>query len=144
MSTITSANSVLMLGINKLFNIPIQMQGFATDDAFAVDDVDMAETMIGVDGKLSGGWVPAVKSMEISLQADSASNDFFDAWIAAESVAREKYTANGSILLQGTGRLYVLTNGFLKKGSVIPAAKKVLQPRKFTIEFESIAGAPIA
>lgn len=143
MSTITSANSVLMLGINRLFNIPIQIQGFAADDAFAVDDVDMAETMMGVDGKLSGGWIPAVKSLEITLQADSASNDFFDAWIAAETVAREKYTANGSILLQGTGRLYVLTNGYLKKGSILPPAKKVLQPRKFTLEFESIVGAPV-
>lgn len=143
MSTITSANSVLMLGINRLFNIPIQIQGFAADDAFTLEDVDMAETMIGVDGKLSGGWIPVVKSLEITLQADSASNDFFDAWIAAESTAREKYTANGSILLQGTGKLYVLTNGFLKKGNLMPPAKKVLQPRKFTIEFEGIAGAPV-
>lgn len=143
MSTITSANSVLMLGINRLFNIPIQIQGFATDDAFTLEDVDMAETMMGVDGKLSGGWIPVVKSLEITLQADSASNDFFDAWIAAESTAREKYTANGSILLQGTGKLYVLTNGFLKKGNLMPPAKKVLQPRKFTIEFEGIAGAPV-
>jgi hypothetical protein len=143
MSTITSANSVLMLGINKLFNIPIQIQGFSADDAFLIDDIDMAETMMGVDGKLSGGWIPVAKSMEISLQADSASNDFFDAWVAAESISREKYKANGSILLQGTGKLYVLTGGFLKKGSVMPAAKKVLQPRKFTIEFETISSAPV-
>lgn len=143
MATITSANSVLMLGISNLFNIPIQIQGFAADDAFTLEDVDMAETMMGVDGKLSGGWIPVVKSLEITLQADSASNDFFDAWIAAETVAREKYKSNGSILLQGTGRLYVLTNGFLKKGNLMPPAKKVLQPRKFTIEFEGIAGAPV-
>ncbi|MDG7050807.1 MAG: hypothetical protein JRZ94_06360, partial [Nitrososphaerota archaeon] len=128
---------------NKLFNIPIQIQGFAADDAFTIEDIDMAETMMGVDGKLSGGWIPVPKSLEITLQADSASNDFFDAWVAAESVAKEKYTANGSILLQGTGRLYVLTTGFLKKGNVMPPAKKVLQPRKFTIEFQSITGAPV-
>ena len=143
MATITSANSVLMLGVSKLFNIPVQIQGFATDDAFAIEDIDMAETMMGVDGKFSAGWIPVPKSMEITLQADSASNDFFDALIAAESVTREKYQLNGSILLQGTGKLYALTNGYLKKGSVMPPAKKVLQPRKFTIEFKSISSAPV-
>lgn len=143
MSTITSANSILMLGIANLFNIPVQIEGFAADDAFAIDDVDMAETMMGVDGKLSAGWVPAIKSLEITLQADSASNDFFDAWIAAEEVAREKYKANGTILLQGTGRLYALTTGYLKKGNVMPAGKKVLQPRKFTLEFQNISRAPV-
>lgn len=143
MATITSANSVLMLGVNGLFNVPVQIQGYAVDDAFTIGDVDMAETMMGVDGKLSAGWIPMQKALDIMLQADSASNNFFDALIAAESTTREKYKLNGSILLPGTGMLYVLTTGYLKTGSVMPAAKKVLQPRKFTIEFEEISRAPI-
>lgn len=143
MATITSANSVLMLGIAGLFNVPIQIQGYSADDAFAIEDVDMAETMIGVDGKLSAGWVPAIKSLEITLQADSPSNDFFDAWIAAETTSREKYESNGTILLTGTGRLYAMTVGYLRKGNVMPQAKKVLQPRKFTIEFQDISRAPV-
>jgi hypothetical protein len=143
MSTITSANSVLMIGIAKLFNIPVQIQGFAADDAFTLEDVDMAETMMGVDGKMSAGWVPAIKVLDITLQADSASNSFFDAWIAAEQVAREKYVANGSIMIPSTGRIYALTTGYLKRGNLLPPAKKVLQPRKFTIEFSAITGAPI-
>lgn len=143
MATITSANSVLMLGINGLYNVPVQIQGFATDDAFTVADVDMAETMMGVDGKLSAGWIPMAKSIDIQLQADSASNDFFDAWIQAEAVAREKYTCNGTILLSGTGRLYTLTTGYLKTATMMPPAKKVLQPRKFTIEFQDISLAPV-
>ena len=144
MATITSANSVLMLGVANLFNIPVQIEGFAADDAFTIEDVDMAETMMGVDGKLSAGWIPMPKSMEITLQADSPSNSFFDALIAAETVAREKFQVNGTILLQGTGKLYALTTGYLKKGNVMPPAKKVLQPRKFTIEFQSISSAPVA
>jgi hypothetical protein len=132
-----------MLGIAGLYNVPIQIFGFSTDDAFAIDDVDMAETMMGVDGRMSAGWIPAIKSMPITLQADSPSNDFFDAWIAAEAVAREKYMCNGSILLSGTDRLYVLTTGYLKTGSVMPGAKKVLQPRKFTLEFQDISVAPV-
>lgn len=142
MATITSANSVLMLGVANLFNVPVQIQGFSTDDAFLLNDVDMAETMMGVDGHLSAGYIPAVKTMEITLQADSASNDFFDTLMTAEDVAKEKYVMNGTILIKGTKRLYALTTGYLKTGSRLPAGKKVLQPRKFTLEFQDITTAP--
>jgi hypothetical protein len=143
MATITSANSVLMLGVAGLFNVPIQIQGFSADDAFSLEDVDMAETMIGVDGKMSAGWIPIIKPLEITLQADSPSNDFFDALITAESVSREKYKLNGTILLKGTSRLYALTTGYLKRGNLMPAAKKTLQPRKFLLEFQDVTPAPV-
>lgn len=143
MATLTSANSVLMLGVEGLFNVPVQIQGYAADDAFTIGDVDMAETVMGVDGKLSAGWIPAIKTLDIMLQADSASNDFFDALIAAESVAREKYVLNGSILVPGISRIFVLTRGFMKTGSVMPASKKILQPRKFTIDFQDIVRSPV-
>lgn len=143
MSTITSANSILMLGVERLFNVPVQIEGFSTEDAFTLADTDMAETMMGVDGKMSAGWIPVIKSLDITLQADSASNAFFEALIAAEAVAREKYKLNGTILISATGRLYVLTTGYIKTGSVMPGAKKVLQPRKFTLEFQDISVAPV-
>jgi len=143
MATITSANSVLMLGVDGLFNVPIQIQGFSADDAFSLEDVDMAETMMGVDGKMSAGWIPIIKPLEITLQADSPSNDFFDALITAENVSREKYKLNGTILLKGTSRLYALTTGYLKRGNLMPAAKKVLQPRKFLLEFQDVTPAPV-
>lgn len=143
MGTLTSANSVLMLGVEGLFNVPVQIQGYAADDAFTIGDVDMAETVMGVDGKLSAGWIPAIKTLDIMMQADSASNDFFDALIAAESVAREKYVMNGSILVPGISRFFVLTRGFMKIGSVMPASKKILQPRKFTIDFQDIVRSPV-
>lgn len=143
MGTLTSANSVLMLGVDGLFNVPVQIEGYAADDAFTIGDVDMAETVMGVDGKLSAGWIPAIKTLDIMLQADSASNDFFDALIAAESVAREKYVLNGSILVPGISRIFVLTRGFMKTGSVMPASKKILQPRKFTLDFQDIVRSPV-
>jgi hypothetical protein len=143
MSTLTSANSVLMIGIANLYNVPVQIQGYATDDAFTTEDVETAETMMGVDGKLSAGFTPYPVTLDINLQADSASNLFFDAWIAAEATQREKYVASATILLPGTSFLYAFTRGFMTKVNVMPAAKKVLQPRKFTIVFQSISRAPV-
>ena len=42
--TLTSANSVLIIGVAGLFNAPQQIQGFATDDIFSIEDVDTVET----------------------------------------------------------------------------------------------------
>lgn len=143
MTTLTSANSVLMIGIANLYNVPVQIQGYATDDAFATGDVDTAETMMGVDGRLSAGFTPYPVTLDINLQADSISNLIFDAWIQAEAVTREKYIANASILLPGTGLLYVFTRGFMTNVNVMPAAKKVLQARKFSLVFEKLSRAPV-
>jgi hypothetical protein len=99
--------------------------------------------MMGVDGKLSGGFVPNARKVKITLQADSASNKIFDDWNAAQETAKEVYIASGVIALQGTGQKYQATRGFLTGYSPMPAAKKVLQPRTFEITFESITPVPV-
>ncbi len=143
MATLTTANSVLMLSFINFYNAPMQIQGYAVDDAFAIANVKTAETKMGVDGILSAGYTPYPVPLEINLQADSASNSVFDAVINAQNVAREVFVVNGTILIQGTGVLYALTRGFLEDISPMPGAKKVLEPRKFSITFQSITGAPV-
>lgn len=143
MATLTSANSVLMLGVANLFNIPQKIEGYAADDAFTVTDVESGETQMGVDGRLSAGFTPYIVPLEINLMADSASNLFFDVLMQSEKIAKEKYEINGSIEIPSIGYIYTFTRGFLKKASVVPAAKKILQARKFEIEFESMTWAPV-
>ena len=143
MATLTTANSALSLVVANLFPAPVPIQGYAADDAFMANEAENAETYMGVDGILSGGWIPYPVEFEITLQADSASNSFFDAWIAAEKAAQEKYLASGNIQIQGTGALYALNRGFLKGISLMPEAKKVLQPRKFKIIFNDVSLAPV-
>lgn len=143
MATLSNSNSVLMLQVTGLFPAPIEIQGFSTDDMFTVADVESAEVMMGVDGKLSAGYIPYAIPLDITLQADSASNDIFDTWVGAEKITRDKYVANFTILVQGTSRLYTFTKGYLRAHSPLPAGKKVLQPRKFTIDYESITVAPV-
>jgi hypothetical protein len=136
--TLTAANAVLTLAVDGLFNTPRLIQGFAVDDVFDTENVQTAETMMGVDGRLSAGWVPQPIVQNITLQADSASIDFFERWYAAQQTAREVYIASGSILLRAVNRQYSLTRGFLTGHVVTPAAKKVLQPRRFTLTWESV------
>ena len=138
MASITSANAVYMIGITNLYTTAQQIQGFDVDDAFMTEAIDAAELKMGVDGTLSAGFVYTPFPQTITLQADSSSNSLFDAWYAAEKAAVEKYTAFGLISLSGVNRKFTLTRGFLTNYVAVPEAKRVLQPRKFGITWESI------
>jgi hypothetical protein len=143
MATLTTANSVLMLAFVNFYSVPMQIQGYAVDDAFSIANVKTAETKMGVDGILSAGYTPFPVTLEINLMADSASNSVFDAVIAAQNQNREVFVVNGTILIQGTGGLYDLNRGFLEDVSVMPGAKKVLEARKYSLTFQNISLAPV-
>jgi hypothetical protein len=141
-ATLTVANSVYMLGIGELFPVPQQLQGYAADDVFTTEAVDAVETVMGVDGLLSAGWVAVAKRQTITLQADSGSVLMFDAWQQSQEVIRDAYVANGLITLPSLGMIYTLTKGFLTSYTPIPDARRTLQPRRFQITWEKIIGAP--
>lgn len=143
MATLTAANSVITLVITGLFPVPQQLQGFSADDIFDTAAVKPADVLMGVDGMLSGGWVPTIKEQTYTLQANSISNLIFDTWFASQEAAREVFTATGGILLPGVGTAYAMINGFLTSYSPVPDVRRILQPRKFTISWQSILPAPV-
>ena len=143
MASITSANSIYMLAVTGLFITPQQLQGFAADDIFDTEPMENAEVLMGVDGVLSAGFVFVPVKQSVSLQADSASNTLFEAWYAAEQAAKEKYFATGIVRFPSISRSYALTNGVLSTYPAISDAKKVLQPRKYSITWGSVIGAPL-
>ena len=110
---ITSANSTLIIGITGLYPVPQQLAGFAQDDAYSMADVTNAEVLMGVDAIMSAGWIPQIKEMGVSLQADSLSNTFFEAWYAAEEAAKSKFFAFATIQQPSVGKVYALLNGVL-------------------------------
>ena len=140
MATITSANSKLTLSVSGVFGSAINIQGYAVDDMFESEAVQQTETLMGVDGILSGGkvWVPY--KMTIHLQADSPSIDIFDGWRAAQDAAIDVFTANGTIILPSTQKVYNLVNGYLTTATPFPAAKKTLSPVVYEITWQTIIG----
>lgn len=142
-TSITSANAILTLSVLPLFPVPQQIQGFAVDDIYDVDAIKSVETMMGVDGVLSGGFVFVEITQNISLMADSASNLFFDTWWTQMQAAEDVYTASGQIVLPSISTKFNMLNGFLTGYKPIADAKKVLQPRKFQIMWNSVAPAPL-
>lgn len=141
--TITAANTILTLSIAGLIPAPVQIQGFAADDIFDTETQEVGETLMGVDGNLSAGFVFAPVKFSISLQADSDSNIFFETWYNAEQTAGEKYFASGLAVLPSIGKGYTLNKGVLVSYQPIPSVKKMLSPRSFSIVWESVVGAPV-
>jgi hypothetical protein len=142
MGDITSANSAILVSIPQLFPIPQQLQGFAADDIFDIPAIESVETLMGVDGVLSAGFVFKPLPMEVTLQADSALNGFFDQWWTQMQATLSTFAANGVIRLPAISTKFTLSNGFLTSYKPTPAAKKLLQPRRYMITWNTIAPAP--
>ena len=138
-TTITSANSVFTIVIAGLFPAPVQLQGYASDKAFTTEAHDLAEVQMGVDGRMTAGFVPNPTKQTITLQADSPSKDIFTALIQATKTAREVFYISGTIALPSTGESFTLTRGILTNAKQIPDAQKVLQPMDFVITWESVS-----
>ena len=135
--SITSANAVFTLSIAGLYGSALPLQGFIADDLFDFGQVSNKEIILGADGIMSAGWVPSTVTQNIAFLPDSLSIAVFEAWHQAEQAIRSVYYADGNIVLDN-GSVFTLTRGVLNGYSPAPDAKKILQPRKFTITWQSI------
>lgn len=143
MSSITGATATYQLSIANLFDSAQQLQGFAADDVFSTPPIQSIETLMGVDGVMSAGFVYVEIKQSISLQADSASNALFDAWYAAQQQQEDVYFANATVWLKALGSKWAMTRGVLSQYHPIPDIKKLIQPRKYEITWNSMSAAPV-
>lgn len=143
MASLTGANAVIMMSVAGVFPAPQQLEGFAADDVFDTDAIESAETVMGVDGRLSAGFVYVPVRQNYSLQADSPSIDFFDTWWATQQQQRDIFRSTGVTILSAVGKKWNMTRGVLTSYTPIPSVKKLLQPQRFAITWEAILPAPV-
>ena len=141
--TITAADATFVISSADFALAATILEGYAADAAFSTDNADTAETSMGVDGKLSAGWIPRSYNQTITLQPDSGSRVLFDALVGAQDAARTVFRLNGVITLPGNKYSYSLKRGVLKNYSSMPNAQKILQPMTFVVEWESVLAVPI-
>lgn len=142
MPSITAANAIITLSIPGVFSTPQQLQQFSVDDIADVDTLTVAETLMGVDGFLTGGYVFNKVKYVYTLQADSPSTFVFDQWKLAQDAAQDTLPANGLMTLKSLGTKWKWTRGFLTEWSPAPNVKKLVQPRKFTVEWQRVLPQP--
>jgi hypothetical protein len=137
-TTITSANSVFTISVPGLFPAPVQLYGYSAERAWNSDQQDLAETQMGVDGRLTAGYTPMPVKQTISLQADSPSKAIFNTIARAMQSQREVIYINGAISLPSTGEAFTCVRGVLVNFKPIPDAGKVLQAMDFAIVWEKM------
>ncbi|CAB3685247.1 hypothetical protein DXK93_11395 [Achromobacter sp. K91] len=141
MATLTSANSVLMLAVGGVFPVPQKIEGYASDSAFTFEAAKPAQVTMGVDGRMSAGYVPVPRVQTITIQPDSPSMRVFEIWMAASETAREVFYANGTLNIPSIDRKYTLTRGVLTQIPPAPDAKAMLQPMAFQITWQNVSPA---
>lgn len=140
---ITSVNSTFFLSITGLFDAPVQLQQFATEDLFDTQPLKPAEVVRGGDGEQAGGLVFVSTEQSVHLLAGSSSVDIFEQWFQTQYAQLRLFIANGVIRLPSVGKKYTMTEGILTTYSPLSDAKKTLTPRTFGITWKSVASARI-
>ena len=143
MADIGSSGVIFTLSVPLIIPVPQRIQGFANDDAFDFPEIDINETLMGLDGKLSGGFVFMEQIQKVMLQADSPSNAFFDAWASGMRANGAVFVGQGVVSYPNNNSSYTLLNGYLKNYKPAPDAKRLLQPRSYTIMWERMNLVPV-
>jgi len=141
---LSDVNARFVLTVPDVFATPQVLQGFSTDDAWATEEVDIAEVMIGVDGIMSAGYTPFIVQQTVIFQATSPSIlSVMEAWKSAMTAAQQTFWAQGTILVPSIGTQYQLYNGVLTRITAFPHAKKVLQPVSYRISWNGYNASPM-
>lgn len=143
MGTITSANSSFALRVPGVFFVPQLIEGYAADDAFTQEAYEVVETRMGVDGNLSGGYVPSPKKLTVMLMPDSNALDTFILWAQAHDQGREAIIGGALITYPAISKVFTLGKIFLTNWSGMPSSKKVMEPVSAVLTYQNLTGAPI-
>lgn len=136
--TLTTANSVLTLSCPTLDIAAVQIQGFATDDAFDTTAVKPVEAIVGIDNQKSSGRVAYLVPFKFTLQATSTSIDVMDAIAEGIQALNDDVEINISLESPALGKLWTLNNGSLTSYKPTPAGKKLLQAQEYELMFETL------
>lgn len=131
---ITSANATIAFNC-ELFSTNLQQ--FATDSSYEGDDEQVAETRMGVDGKMVAGQTPSIKALTIFLEASSPSVEYMTLLKQSMETNRKIYPCTMIISLPSIGKKITYSNGVLQTAKETPDGKKVLDHTKWTFHFES-------
>ena len=135
---ITSANSVVTLNCQKL-GISAQLQQFAADTGYEGEDDQVAETRMGMDGKMVAGQTPNIKVVTLHLEARSPSVQYLRLIKRAMEKNRTIYPCTMVISQPSIGQRTTYSTGVLQSAKDLADGKKVLDPTNWTFHFQDKA-----
>lgn len=133
-ATLTVANSSIAITVEALYPASTLLKGYAADNVFEAAAVENGEFSMGIDGKLSAGFVYNPIGFTLTLQADSESIQIFEQIWQYETTNRTKLEVGLTVALPSTGKRYVMKGGFVQSYKA-PAGQRILQPGVVTFNF---------
>lgn len=134
---ITSANSTLVITVSDLAIASVAMEGYAVDNAWALDEAETAVAQVGVDGKMTAGWVPRLNPLTLSFAPNSSSITTLTTIMTAQDTNMTIYTLQGVLSCPSIDKSWTLSNGVLTRAKVMPDGSRILAAQSFQITFES-------
>ena len=132
LGNITSANAVLVLGVEELYPVGVQLTNFATDQMLSSDDMEIAQARMGVDA----GYVPNPFSLTITLEASSPSLTVMQSLLMAMKTNRTTYKCSVTLTIPSIKQVHFWRNGVLTNGNPVTAPKKTLDPTSWKFVFQ--------
>lgn len=132
----TAASVIVTLVADELYPTGRNIEGFAEDALRDLESVVRNEATMGVDGKLSVGFVYYPTNITFHLMPDQ------DGYSVFEMIAQVQQTLVAPIFLSmtivdpGLKRKYTLTKGALLNWVQMPNANRVMQPADAELIFE--------
>ena len=134
---ITSANAEVVLAVDELYPNGVTLQQFSTDQSFAPESQQLAETRMGVDGGLAVGYTPQPFNFSFMLEANSPSQVHMFNLSAATRANRRTYDVTITIDCPSLKQRYIFERGALINVSVMPNPKKTHEPTTWKFTFAS-------
>lgn len=133
-ATLTVANSTLVLTVEGLYPSGIVLSGYSADNVLENPAVENAELSMGIDGKLSAGYVFNPFPVTLMLQADSPSVKVLEDIWTRETSLRNKLVIGLTVATPANGKRGVFKNGFLTSYQP-PSLQRTLQPASAVFTF---------
>lgn len=135
---ITAADVAWSMTVDNLYTSGFTMSGFTADNIFDAGTLELAETIMGVDGTLSAGAILTAIDQTVHLMPDSPAYTKFQTWATTSRSSIAVYRCNATVIFPSHGKKYVCTNGVLVNCQSVPSAGRTVSPVTALIRWESI------
>ena len=134
MNNITSSNASISM-TSALGNIDFSK--FSSDSIGSSEMVKFTETHIGVDGQISAGFVPTIKTFTINFEASSSSIPYLLDLARLAEATKTPQPVVMTITIPSVNKKFIGT-GFFTDCPPVYNLGKVLEPMSFKFDLEII------
>lgn len=133
---ITAASVIMTLVADEIYPSGKTIEGYAEDSLRTLEEITLTESHMGVDGKLSHGYVEYPVVLRLTLQPDQDGYTVFENIAQTQKVLRAPIHLSLTIIDVSLKRKYTLTRGALNAWKPMPDATRIMQPVEAQMTFE--------